>query len=78
MRAVTFGEVEIHLHHDNDTPDNMHQTLTRFRDTLAKEHGLLARRCDDLPLMPSYMAIGRCATRVLTVVFVVSITNWRF
>lgn len=47
--AAGFGEVEIHLHHDNDTPDNMHQTLTRFRDTLAKEHGLLARRCDGSP-----------------------------
>jgi hypothetical protein len=38
-----FGEVEIHLHHDNDTADNLRRTLTEFRDTLANRHGLLAR-----------------------------------
>src|SRR5262249_44319858 len=38
-----FGEVEMHLHHDNDTPDNFRRTLVTFRDTLAGRHGLLAR-----------------------------------
>jgi hypothetical protein len=38
-----FGEVEIHLHHDNDTADNLRRTLIEFRDTLANRHGLLSR-----------------------------------
>jgi hypothetical protein len=38
-----FGEVELHLHHDNDTAANFRATLLRFRDLLVKEHGLLAR-----------------------------------
>ena len=42
--AQGFGEVEIHLHHDNDTPENLRRTLEQFRDTLAGQHGLLARR----------------------------------
>jgi hypothetical protein len=38
-----FGEVEIHLHHDNDTPKNLRQTLLGFKKVLAERHGLLAR-----------------------------------
>jgi len=38
-----YGEVEIHLHHDNDTAENLRRTLVEFRDTLAKQHGCLAR-----------------------------------
>jgi hypothetical protein len=38
-----YGEVEIHLHHDNDTPENLRQTLLDFKHTLAKRHGCLAR-----------------------------------
>src|SRR5204863_4230187 len=38
-----YGEVEIHLHHDDDTADNLRRTLTEFRDVLAGRHGLLAR-----------------------------------
>ena len=38
-----FGEVEIHLHHDGDTPENLERTLLEFRDLLADRHGLLAR-----------------------------------
>ncbi|MGL4555660.1 MAG: hypothetical protein ACRC33_31210 [Gemmataceae bacterium] len=44
--SAGFGEVEIHLHHDRDTADNMRRTLGAFRDTLAARHGLLARRRD--------------------------------
>ena len=40
-----FGEVEIHLHHDNDTADNLRKTLTDFKHILADRHGLLARDC---------------------------------
>ena len=38
-----FGEVEIHLHHDHDTPEHLRQTLLAFKKTLAEQHGLLAR-----------------------------------
>lgn len=38
-----FGEVEIHLHHDHDTAENLRQTLLAFKKTLAERHGLLAR-----------------------------------
>jgi hypothetical protein len=38
-----YGEVEIHLHHDNDTAENLRQTLSSFRDLLVRRHGLLAR-----------------------------------
>jgi hypothetical protein len=38
-----LGEVEIHLHHDDDTSENLERTLLEFRDILAQRHGLLAR-----------------------------------
>jgi hypothetical protein len=38
-----FGEVEVHLHHDNDTADNLRKTLTDFKRLLADRHRLLAR-----------------------------------
>jgi hypothetical protein len=41
-----FGEVEVHLHHDHDTPENFRTTLRDFRDRLALRHGLLPRRRD--------------------------------
>jgi hypothetical protein len=36
-----FGEVEIHLHHDNDTPDNLTRTFSDFIALFANKHGLL-------------------------------------
>jgi hypothetical protein len=38
-----FGEVEIHLHHDNDTAENLRKTLLDFKRTLAERHGCLSR-----------------------------------
>src|SRR5262245_60240992 len=38
-----FGEVEVHLHHDNDTADNLRCTLLDFKQTLHDAHGLLGR-----------------------------------
>jgi len=37
-----YGEVEIHLHHDNDTAENLRRTLLEARDRLRACHGLLA------------------------------------
>jgi len=38
-----FGEVEIHLHHDNDTVENLEHTLERFKEVFSHRHGLLSR-----------------------------------
>jgi hypothetical protein len=37
-----FGEMEIHLHHDNDTADNLKNNLISFKKILSEEHGLLS------------------------------------
>jgi hypothetical protein len=36
-----YGEVEIHLHHDNDTSEGFREKIEWFRETLHNEHGLL-------------------------------------
>jgi hypothetical protein len=41
-----FGEVEIHLHHDHDTPENLRTTLGAFTSLFARTHGLLGRGPD--------------------------------
>jgi hypothetical protein len=38
-----FGEVEVHLHHDTDTPGGLRNRLLRFKDLLWRRHGLLGR-----------------------------------
>jgi hypothetical protein len=42
--AQACGEVEIHLHHRNDTPETLREKLISFRDQLRNEHGLLGSR----------------------------------
>lgn len=41
--ADGYGEIEIHLHHDNDTPDNFRATISRFNELLHRRHGALSR-----------------------------------
>ena len=41
-----FGEVEIHLHHHDDTSANLRRTLLEFKQLLSDSHGLLARHRD--------------------------------
>ena len=41
--ADGWGDVDIHLHHDNDTADGLRNKLEEFRDTLFYRHGLLRR-----------------------------------
>ena len=36
-----YGEVDIHLHHDNDTADGLREKIEWFRDKLHNDHGLL-------------------------------------
>ncbi|NKI92877.1 hypothetical protein [Rhizobacter sp. SG703] len=38
-----FGDVEVHLHHDNDTAENLRKTLTGFTTLLHERHGLLRK-----------------------------------
>lgn len=38
-----YGEIEIHLHHDNDTSDNLRSTLESFTETLHENHGAFIR-----------------------------------
>jgi hypothetical protein len=38
-----YGDVEIHLHHDNDTADGLREKLLTFAETLSNEHGMLRR-----------------------------------
>lgn len=38
-----YGEVEIHLHHDNDTAENLQRTLIDYKHRLHEQHGLLSR-----------------------------------
>ena len=38
-----LAEVEIHLHHDNDTAENLRRRLVEFKELFAQRHGLLAR-----------------------------------
>lgn len=37
-----YGEVEIHLHHDNDTSVNLRRTLNDYKRCLHEQHGLLS------------------------------------
>lgn len=37
-----FGEVEIHVHHDDDNAENFRKTLLDFKKRLRQEHGLLS------------------------------------
>lgn len=41
--AQGYGEIEIHLHHDNDTPENFCATISRFNELLHARHGALSR-----------------------------------
>jgi hypothetical protein len=41
-----LGEVEIHLHHANDTAEGLRARMLGFRDLLVERHGLLSRQRD--------------------------------
>jgi hypothetical protein len=44
-----YGEIEIHLHHDNDTPENLRNTLDRFTRVFSEKHDVLGRWSDGRP-----------------------------
>ncbi|HNP59512.1 MAG TPA: hypothetical protein PKM72_01660 [Nitrospirales bacterium] len=41
--GMGFGDVEIHLHHDNDTPEHLRDTLHEFKTILHERHDLLRK-----------------------------------
>ncbi|MEW6997245.1 hypothetical protein AADZ86_06050 [Colwelliaceae bacterium BS250] len=41
--AQDLGEIEIHLHHDNDSSENLLKTLTNFTQLLHENHGAFSR-----------------------------------
>ena len=41
--ADGYGEIEIHLHHDDDTPENFKLTIDRFNKLLHERHNALPR-----------------------------------
>lgn len=41
LRDRGLGDVEVHLHHDNDTAENFRRTIEEFARTLHERHGLL-------------------------------------
>ncbi len=43
MCARGMGEIEVHLHHDNDTSENLKSTLESFTEVLHQEHGAFTR-----------------------------------
>ena len=44
--AAGYGEIEIHLHHDDDTEANFRECITRFGNILHERHGSLPRDPD--------------------------------
>ncbi len=38
-----YGEVEIHLHHDNDTAENLRNSLQKFKNLMFSQYGLLSK-----------------------------------
>jgi hypothetical protein len=44
--AAGFGEVQVHLHHDGDTADQLREKLLTFTSVLHERHGCLSRRDD--------------------------------
>ena len=39
--AAGYGDIEVHLHHDNDTAENFRDTMKRYIHLLHERHGLL-------------------------------------
>lgn len=52
--STGFGEIEVHLHHDDDTAENLTKDLTEFVKTLHEDHGALGV---DEHLRPRYAFI---------------------
>lgn len=50
-----YGEIEVHLHHENDSSDNLRKTLTGFTELLHKQHGAFVRDENTNQLMYAFI-----------------------
>lgn len=50
-----FGEIEVHLHHDNDTSENLRSSITQFCNTLHNDHGALSHHPETGQLMYGFI-----------------------
>lgn len=48
VKELGFGDVEVHLHHDNDTESAFIDKLSSYKNTLHSSHGLLRKRNDEI------------------------------
>jgi hypothetical protein len=55
LRDRGLGDVEVHLHHDGDTPRRLEETLLRYAETLHSRHGLLRRDPDSGRLLYGFI-----------------------
>jgi hypothetical protein len=58
--ADGFGEIEVHLHHDNDNEPNFRDTIGRFKHLLNERHGALARHPDTGEIMFGFIHGNWC------------------
>lgn len=55
-----YGELEVHLHHDNDTEANFRESITRFKQLLHERHGALPRHPDTGEVMFGFIHGNWC------------------
>jgi len=55
-----YGEIEVHLHHDDDTSDNLRKSLLSFCETLHTKHGALSKHPETGQLMYGFIHGNWC------------------
>ena len=55
-----YGEIEVHLHHDDDTSDNLRKSLLSFCETLHTKHGALSHHPETGQLMYGFIHGNWC------------------
>ena len=50
-----FGEIEVHLHHDDDTSENLRASITKFCHVLHNDHGALSHHPETGQLMYGFI-----------------------
>lgn len=55
-----YGEIEVHIHHDDDTEANFRDTITRFKHLLHERHGALSRHPETGELMFGFIHGNWC------------------
>jgi len=58
--AEGLGEIEIHLHHDNDTSENLRNTLETFTEKLHENHGAFVRDAESGKLQYAFIHGNWC------------------